>query len=77
MGRPIPIDVNLISNLIGLPTDGVKSKQYLDEKTKEKAIAEEVKDKFGIERGSRGVIINNINDPSTKFVTKLCLASYL
>jgi hypothetical protein len=40
MDRPVPIDVNLISKLTGLPTDGVKPEQYLDDKMKEKAIAE-------------------------------------
>jgi hypothetical protein len=62
MDRPVPIDVYLIANIIGLPTNGVKPEQYLDDKTKEKAIAEEVKSQFGTDRGSRGMIIKNIND---------------
>jgi hypothetical protein len=58
MDRHAPIDVNLISNLIGLPIDRVKPKQYLDDKTKEKAIAEEVKETIGTNRGKKGMIIN-------------------
>jgi hypothetical protein len=71
MDRPVPINVNLISKLTGLPIDGVKIEKYLDEKTKEKAITEEVKEKFATYRGSRGMIIKNINGLDTKFVTKL------
>jgi hypothetical protein len=62
MDRPVLIDVYLITNITGLPIDGVKPKQYLDDKIKEKAISEEVKAQFGTERGSRGMIIKNIND---------------
>jgi hypothetical protein len=39
--------------LTGLPTDGVNPEQYLDDKTKEKAIAEEVKAQFGTDRGKQ------------------------
>jgi hypothetical protein len=39
MDRRIPIDVDLITKIIGLPTDKVNPEQYLDDKTKEKAIA--------------------------------------
>jgi len=38
---------------------------------KEKTIAKEVKAKFGIEIGNRGMIMKNINHPTTRFVTKL------
>jgi len=44
---------------------------------KEKAIAEEVKVQFGTDRGSRGMIIKNINEPSTRFVTKLMVCKLL
>jgi hypothetical protein len=37
MDRPIPIDVYLIANIIGIPTDGMKHEQYLDDKMKENA----------------------------------------
>jgi hypothetical protein len=53
MDRPVPIDVDLIANITGLPTDGVKPEQYLDDKMKEKTIAEEVKSQFGTDRGSK------------------------
>jgi hypothetical protein len=38
MDRPVSIDVDLISEIIGFPTDGEKPEQYLDDKTKEKAL---------------------------------------
>jgi hypothetical protein len=33
----------------------------LDEKTKEKSIADEIKNKYGTDRGSRGMNIKKIN----------------
>jgi hypothetical protein len=39
MERPISIDVDLIVDITGLPIDGEKPKQYLDDKTKEKPLA--------------------------------------
>jgi hypothetical protein len=43
MERPVLINVNLIAKIIGLPIDGMKLKEFLDDKTKEKEIAEEIK----------------------------------
>jgi hypothetical protein len=39
MDRPVPIDVDLILNIIGIPTNGVNPKQYLYDKMKEKTTA--------------------------------------
>jgi hypothetical protein len=68
MDRPLSIDVDLIVEITGFPTNGEKPKQYLDDKTKEKALAEEMKKKYGTK--SRGIIINRINEPTTMLVTK-------
>jgi hypothetical protein len=38
--EPISIDVELISFIIGLPSNGEKLAQYLEDKTKEKALTE-------------------------------------
>jgi hypothetical protein len=37
MDRPVSIDVDLIAEITGFPTDGENPEQYLDDKTKEKA----------------------------------------
>jgi hypothetical protein len=71
MDRPVPINVDLIAEITGLPTDGEKPEQYLEDKTKEKSISDEIKEKYGIERGNRGIRINDINDPVTRFATRL------
>jgi hypothetical protein len=71
MDRPMPINVNFIATIIGLPMDGEKTKQYLEENTKEKVISDEIKEKYGIERSNRGIKINDINDPATRFATRL------
>ena len=46
MDRPVPINVDLIVDITRLPTDGEKSEQYLDDKTREKAISDEIKVKY-------------------------------
>jgi hypothetical protein len=50
MDRPVPISVDLIATITGLPTDGEKPEQYLEDKTKEKAISNEIKVKYGMDR---------------------------
>jgi hypothetical protein len=39
--------------------------------TKEKSLAKEMKQTYGIERGSMGVIINKISEPAMRLATKL------
>jgi len=39
----VSIDVDLIAKITGLPTNGEPLVQYLDDKTKEKSLAEEMK----------------------------------
>jgi hypothetical protein len=43
MDRPVPINVELIATITGLPTDGENPKQYLEDKTKGKSISDEIK----------------------------------
>jgi hypothetical protein len=47
--EPISINVELISFIIGLPSNGKKLTQYLDDKAKEKDLAEEMKKTYGTE----------------------------
>jgi hypothetical protein len=61
-GGAMSIDVELISFITSLPTMGESLAQYLDEKTKEKSLAEEMKKMYGTKRGSRGIIIKRISD---------------
>jgi hypothetical protein len=67
MDRSVPIDVDLIAKITGFPTNGVKPEDYLENKERDKEIAEEVKAQFGTNRGTRGIIIKDINDPVTSF----------
>jgi hypothetical protein len=43
MDRLVPIDFDLIDKIIGLPTSGAQPEEYLENKSREKEIAEEVK----------------------------------
>jgi hypothetical protein len=62
MDRPVPINVDLITTITEIPIDGEKSEQYLEDKSKEKSISDEIKEKYGSERGNIGIRINDIND---------------
>jgi hypothetical protein len=44
---------------------------FLDEKTKEKVLAEEMKKKYGTTRGTRGIIIKQINNETTQLGAKI------
>jgi hypothetical protein len=77
MDRHVSIDVELIAEIMGLPIDGAKPEKYMAEKTKEKSMEDEIKKKYGTDRGSMGMIIRNINEPTTKFATKLMACKLL
>jgi hypothetical protein len=51
--------------------------QFLDDKTKEKAPAEEMRNKYGIDRGMRGIIIKRINDVPTQMAAKILACKLL
>jgi hypothetical protein len=57
LDTPISIDVELISFITGLSSNGDKSMQYMDDKTKETTLVEEMKKKYGIEICSCDIII--------------------
>jgi hypothetical protein len=50
---------------------------FLDDKTKEKALAEEMKKKYGTNRGTRGIIIKRINDAATQLGAKILACKLL
>jgi len=54
MDRPMPINVYLLETITMIPTDGEKPKQYFEDKTKAKAISDEIKDKYDTNRGNMG-----------------------
>ena len=51
--------------------------QFLDNKTKEKALVEDMKKKYCTDRGMRGIIIKRINDVATQMVTKILACKLL
>jgi hypothetical protein len=60
--KPIPIIVDLITQISGLPSQGMDPMLILDDKSKEKVLAEETNKKYGTSRGTRGIIIKQINN---------------
>jgi hypothetical protein len=49
--EPVSIDVVFIAFITGLPSPGENLTQYLNDKTNEKVLVEEMKNTYGIERG--------------------------
>jgi hypothetical protein len=73
----VSIDVDFITKITGMPTNGEKPVQYLDDKTKETTLAKDMKQTYGTERGSRGIIIDRISEPPTWLATKLMACKLL
>jgi hypothetical protein len=65
LDKPVPITMELIAQIIGLPTWGMDLTLILDDKSKEKALEEEMKNQYGTSRGTRGIIIKRINNTAT------------
>jgi hypothetical protein len=51
--------------------------QFLEEKAKEKKLDEEMKNKYGTERGSRRIIIKCISNIATRMATKIMACKLL
>jgi hypothetical protein len=62
MEKIIPITIDLNAQITGLPSRGMDPTLILDNKSKEKALAEEMKKKYGTTRGTRGSIIKQIKN---------------
>jgi hypothetical protein len=77
MDRPIQIDVALISKITGFPTVDVQPEYFLENKAREKELAEQVKAQFDTTRGTRGLIIKEINDDMMRFTNKLIVCKLL
>jgi hypothetical protein len=74
--EPVSIDVELISYITGLPYRGENPALYLDDKKKEKALAEDMENTYGIERGSCVIIIKHISESKTRLTTKLMACKF-
>jgi hypothetical protein len=57
LDKRVSIDIELIAHITRLPSWGMDLAQFINDKTKEKALAEEMKNKYSTERGTRGIII--------------------
>jgi hypothetical protein len=77
LDKPVPITVELITQITRLPTRGMDPALILDDKSKEKTLAEEMKNKYGTDRGTRGIIIKWINNASTQLGAKILACKLL
>ena len=77
LDRPIPITMDLISQITGLPSRGMYLALILDDKSKEKVLAKEMKNKYDTARGTRGIIIKWINKPTTQLGTNILACKLL
>jgi hypothetical protein len=77
LDKPVPINVELIAQITGLPTRGMDLALILDDKSKEKTLAEEMNNKYGTDRGTRGIIIKWINNVMTQLGAKILACKLL
>jgi hypothetical protein len=77
LDKLVSIDVELIVKITGLPIRGMDPAQFLDDKAREKTLAEEMKKKYGTNRGTRGIIIKRINDVATQLGAKILACKML
>ena len=75
LGKPLPVDIQLISTITGLPFTGVNPTPLL-KKDQEATIATWMKKKYDVVRSKRGFLIHSINNPIVCFAAKV-LASKL
>jgi hypothetical protein len=73
----VSIGIEIIRHITGLPSWGEEPAQFLYDKTKEKALAEEMKKNYGTKRGLRGIIIKRISDATTRMATKIMACNLL
>jgi hypothetical protein len=66
LDKPVPIIVEIIVQITGLPSRGIDLALIMDDKNKDKALGEEMKKKYGTTRGTRGIIIKHINNAVTQ-----------
>jgi hypothetical protein len=66
-----------LRTLQGCHPRGMDPMQFLDDKTKEKALTEEMKNKYDTDRGTRGIIIKRINDVATQMAAKILACKLL
>jgi hypothetical protein len=67
----VSIDVEFITYITGLSSWGEDPTQFLEDETKEKSLAEEMKNTYGTKMGSHRIIIKCISDATTIMTTKI------
>jgi hypothetical protein len=77
LDKPIPITIELIAQITVLPIRGMDPALILDDKSKEKALAEEMKKKYGTARGTRGIMIKRINNAATQLGANILACKFL
>jgi hypothetical protein len=77
LDKPIPITLDLIVQITCLPIWGMDLALVMDDKSKEKMLAEEIKKKYGTARGTRGIIIKQINNVATQLGAKILACKLL
>jgi hypothetical protein len=77
LDKPVPITIELNAQITGLPTWGMDPALIMDDKFKEKALAEEMKKKYGTTRGMRDIMIKQINNTATQLGAKILACKLL
>jgi hypothetical protein len=68
LDRPVSIDTELIERIIKFPSKWEDPSPLFIDKSKEKALAERMKDRYDTFIGARGLDVANINDDAVWFM---------
>jgi hypothetical protein len=71
LDKLVSINVEIMANITGFPSQGMDLAHFLDDKARDKDLEEEMKKKYETERGTRGIIIKRINDVTTQLGMKI------
>jgi hypothetical protein len=77
LDKIVPITVDIIAQITGLPTQGMDPTLIMDVKFKEKALEEEMNKKYGTAKGTRGIIIKRINNIATQLGVMILACKFL
>jgi hypothetical protein len=77
LDKPVPITIELIAQITGLPIRGMDPTFIMDKQSKDKTLAEEMKNKYATARGTRGIMIKRINNVATQLGAKILACKFL
>ena len=71
MDRLVAVMVELISEIIGMPKDGLDPSQYFRGKDNDNKLSEKLKGRYNLQRHGHAYHIDSINDQATHIAVRI------